>query len=390
MIGKRQRNLFLPIPLKIILNERGVSFFTAHHRGLHCFESADGDRHFGFRLERTDFSWLKRLIIKNYLLKIEIQIRDISVCRRHLEDAVKLVFFSMFRHRINLSVLGYIYNSPMLRAWNRANPKKAIKPGMEISKTSLEALLDSKVKGRLGELKNELYRKIIKSLPASLVELREYSRDLHNFIGELISGINPLVLLVLAGSKGDDKATLVQNISAGVIESMYRLDIVNLASMLTMELVSAAERSALVRLLENTGNIMGVLENPDKRKSIMEEKRFRGSTVVAAFPREIPSENRRLRFRISVYNDGADAETERRLMDDFAEKSFSFMEGRQYEEFLKIPRIRRPGLYEDSGLCFYHLNTLREQCRKNKILLDATIKDSRSGDSAVTTLWFGF
>ncbi|MDR2185397.1 MAG: hypothetical protein LBO80_07005 [Treponema sp.] len=379
------------MPSRIILNERGTSFFIAHGRPLHGFEAADGERQFGFHLERAGFSWLKKLILNNYLQKIEVQIKDAGACRGHLEDIIKLVFFSMFRHRINVLILGHIYDSPMIRAWNRNNPKKSIGPGIRINERLFWDLLNSKFPGRTGELKAELYSKIIKNLPAADAGQWDDSRDRRSFIAEIITRINPLILFVLAGSKGDEKFTLVQNISGGILEFMHRLDIVNLAALLAIELVSAAERSALVRLLENSGDIAGILGDPGKRKSIMEEKRFRGSTVVVAVPGGIPQENRRLRFRISVYNDGADADAKRRLMEDFTMRNFTFKDGRDLEEFFKTPQSRRENsVYEDNGLCFYHLNTLRDQCKKNNILLDAAIKNSHSGKSVVTSLWFGF
>ncbi|MDR0602250.1 MAG: hypothetical protein LBG42_07695 [Treponema sp.] len=388
---KRQRDLLFRIPSRIILNERGTSFFIAHGKSLHCFETADGERHFGFHLERTGFSWLKKLISNNYLRKIEIQVKDISACRVQLEDAVKLVFFSMFRQRINMSILGYIYDSPMVRAWNRANPKRSIGPGIKIAKKSFEELLNSRAPGRIGELMTELYHRTVKSLPRSFVEQREDARELGNFIAELVSGINPLVFFVLAGSKHDDMFTLMQTISLGIIAFVHRFDIASLAALLAIELVSAAERSALVRLLENTGNITGILENPERRKSIMKEKRFRGSTVVVSVPPEIPRENQRVRFRISVHNDGADAETERKLMEDFTERSFSFRDGKDLDAFFRTPPSRRENsIYEDNGLCFYHLSTLREQCTRNRILMDTAIKNAHSGKSVVTSLWFGF
>ncbi|MDR2210164.1 MAG: hypothetical protein LBO65_01655, partial [Spirochaetaceae bacterium] len=132
------------------------------------------------------------------------------------------------------------------------------------------------------------------------------------------------------------------------------------------------------------------LEDPDKRKSLMEKRHFRGSTVVLSVPGEAPRNDRRIRLRISVYNDGADAEAQRKLMEDFTERSFAFKDGRDLEEFFRTPRSRRNGIPYEEGLCFYHLNALREQCKRNKILLDTAIKSSRSGESVVTTLWFGF
>ncbi|MDR2143625.1 MAG: hypothetical protein LBP29_04565 [Treponema sp.] len=388
---KRQRNLFFCVPSRIILNEKGTSFFIGHNKPLHCFETTDGARDFGFYFEKTGFSWLKKLLSNNYLKKMEIQVKDISACRTGLEDAVKLVFFSMFRRRVNLSILEHIYNSSMVRTWNRANPKKSIGPGMKTTGGSFRELLNSREPGVLEELKAGLFRKIVQSLPSSFIGQREDARDIYSFVTELVGGISPLVFFILSGSGGEERFAMIQNISAGIIECIHRLDIVNLAALFTIELAAAAERSALVRMLENAGNVQGILENPEKRKSTMEEKRFRGSTVVMSVPGEIPPENRRIRFRISVYNDGADAEAERKLMEDFTERSFNFKDGRDLGEFFKTSLSRRDSdIYGDNGLYFYYLNALRNQCGKNKILLDTAIKNSHSGKSVVTTLWFGF
>ncbi|MDR1626551.1 MAG: hypothetical protein LBT33_08410 [Spirochaetia bacterium] len=384
----RQRSLFLCLPSRIILNESGTSFFISQERRLHRFETADGERHYGFRFEKTGFAWLKNLLMKNYLKKIEIQVRDISACRLYVEDAVKLVFFSMFRHRINSSILEHIYGSPMLRAWNRANPKKSISPDMKISNKSFRELLESRMPGRIEELKKELLHKIIQRIPRAAIEAREDPRDIHNFVRELIGDLRSLIFFVLAGSRGEDRAALVQNISRVIIESIHRFDILNLASFLTIELVAAAERSSLVRMLGTADDVKSILESPQRRKSIMEEKRFRGATVVLALPPEIPQGSRRLRFRLSVYNDGADLEAERKLMEDFTERSYTFKDGRHLEELFRASKSGR-GVYEDNGMSFYYLTILREQCGKNNIFLDASVKNSHSEKSVVTTLWFG-
>jgi hypothetical protein len=388
----RNRNLFLSIPCRIILNTEGTSFFLSHKRALHRFETADGTRHFGFRLEKAGFAWMKKLLFKGYIKKIEIQVKDITAHRRHLEDGVRMVFFSMFRRRINLSIMEYIYTSPMLRAWNRKNPKKSIGPGVRLAEQNIRERLLTRIGDRIGDLKMELYQRIIKIIPPS-AWAQEDSRNLHNFILELIEDLNPLILFVLAGSEGENKFRLLWNISVRIRDFMNTMDILNLASLLVIELVSAAERSGLVRSLEKAGNmdIRSVLESPSRREALMEEKHFRGSTIVIAMPGETVSESRRLRFRLSVYNDGADAESERKLMEDFTERSYTFNDGRHLEDFFKVPSYRRePWVYEDNGLCFYYLTILQEQCRTNKILLDANIKQSGSADSVVTTLRFGF
>jgi hypothetical protein len=176
-----------------------------------------------------------------------------------------------------------------------------------------------------------------------------------------------------------------------VAEFVRRVDILDLASLLGIELASAAERSALVRFLGNRSDTRVYLESPSRRASLIAEKNFRGSTVVVAVPREINDGKYRLRFRFSVYNDGSNVEADRKLMEDFTERSYSFSSGQDLEDFFRsAQRGHVPGIYEDNGLCFYYLNILRQQCTKENILLETHIKASTSGRSVVTTLRFGF
>jgi hypothetical protein len=385
---QRKRSMFLPVPTRIILNERGVSFFLAHQRFLHPFETVDGTKYFGFRLERVNYAWLKRLFLKGYIEKVEIQVKDITNNNLVVRDAIKMVFFAMFRRRINFTILDYVYDSPMLRAWNRANPKKTIGPGAKISEKSIRDLLQT-MGDRVADIKTDLINGISSKLAPSTAVIWEDEKRLNNFIHELIDEIDPLIMFVLVGSKPDDKELLIRNISHWVSEFIRRVDVLDLASLLGIELVSAAERSALVRLMGNRPDIRTYLESPIRRKSLMAEKNFRGSTVVVAVPKESSTEKRRLRFRFSVYNDGADIESERKLMEDFTERSYSFNSGQPLEDFFKHPQ-NTISVYEDNGLCFYYLTILREQCGKENILLDTHIKASPSGRSVVTTLRFGF
>jgi hypothetical protein len=382
--------MFFNIPTRIILNGAGVSFFVSHNRFLHRFETADGAKYFGFRLERINYSWLKKLFLKGYLEKIEIQVKDISRNNQFLGDAIKMVFFAMYRRRINLSILENIYESPMLRAWNRANPRKQIRPGARISEKSLRDLLQS-MPDKVSDIQNKLLELILTNLPPlDLITGGEDRRRLHNFIRELVTDLDPLIFFVLVGSKSEDKENLLKSISRQISQYVGHIDILDLASLLGIELVSAAERSALVRLMGDRADIRSYLESPERRKNLMAEKKFRGSTVVVAVPKDVLAEKHRLRFRFSVYNDGADVDMERKLMEDFTERSYSFSSGQALDEFFKTSHQNTSTVYEDNGLCFYYLTILQEQCIKNHINLETHIQDSASGKSVVTTLRFGF
>jgi hypothetical protein len=382
---ERKRLRVLPVPTRIVLNEAGVSFFVKYKRRLHRFETTDGSRQVGFRLESVSFAWLKKLFLKGYIEKVEMQVSDIAKNNSVLSDAVKLVFFAMFRHRISLSVLEYIYNSPLLRSWNRANPKQAIGPGVKISEKKLWASLES-VDDKVKTTQDGLKKTVLAILSYSVLEEDADEKRLINFIGEIVDDLDPLILFILVGSKDQDRRELIRNICGQISAFIKMIDILDMASLLTIELVSAAERSALLRVLGGKNAGASVLADSEKRKAIMEANKFRGTTIVVSVPKYAPKNNGRVKFRFSVYNDGADIKSERKLMEDFAERSYSFKTGQHLDEFF---REAQDG-YGDNGMRFYYLSILRDLCRRHNMLMDSGIKESRAGESLVTTLSFGF
>jgi hypothetical protein len=382
---ERKRLRVLPVPVRIVLNEEGVAFFVKYNRALHRFETTDGNRHFGFRMESVSFAWLKQLFLKGYIEKVEMQVSDIAKNNSILSDAVKLVFFAMFRHRISLSVLEYIYNSPLLRSWNRANPKRSIGPGVKISEKTLRESLKT-VEDKVKTTQHGLKKNVMSMLRLPVLAEGEDQKRVSNFISEIVDDLDPLILFILIGSKEEDRRNLIRNISCQISAFIEMIDILDMASLLSIELVSAAERSALLRALGNEENGEAVLVDPEKRKAIMEANKFRGTTIVVSVPKYAPKNKGRLKFRFSVYNDGADVEAERKLMEDFTERSFSFKSGRQLDDFF---RESRDG-YGDNGMRFYYLNILHNLCGRHNVLMDSNIKKSDSGQSLVTTLSFGF
>jgi hypothetical protein len=379
---ERVRSRTLSIPARIVLNEAGIAFFAQNKQALHRFTTADGDPHYGLHFNSVSFWYLKTLFLDRFVERLEIRVSDISKNHAILSDLVKLVFFSMFRHRITLSLLDQIYQSPILRVWNRVNPKKAIGPGIVIPKNTLWALLDS-VKDKIKMTQTELQCYILKILPPAEKSGWDEKRKLNNFALELVEDLDPLILFVLAGSKEEDKHILLRKIAMEVSQFIRMVSILDMASLLSIELVSDAERVALQRVLLDSKLQFGKAVN---FKDLVNSNKIKGTTMVVSIPTYLPPDSSRLKFRISVYNDNSDVEAEQKLMEDFMGRTYRFKPESGAEKDVED----HWQYYNESVLRFHYLSIIRGLCKKHNVLVDFGMKKSPSGRSVVTTLSFGF
>jgi len=371
----------ISIPAHIILNEAGVSFFAKHDRPLCSFEDSDGSDRFGFVTKTIDFAWLKKMLLKGFVEKIELEIQEIARSNELLSDVVRLVFFSMFRHRITLTVLDNIYNSPMLRSWNRANPKRSMGPGVHISKEIIKTVL-KQFEIPVEEIKRRLHKIISDNLKHSKKKW-DGEEKLTLFIDEMIQELDPLMFFILVGSQEDDRRTLMNDIASQILSIINMIDIFDMTSLLCVELASTSERSALVRVKKHQKNAE-IFRDIYKAKSSVNEERFRGTTVVISIPRYESNSKNRLKFRFSFYNDAADANAERRLMENFSERNNRFSLGKSHEDL-----FYNDDFLSDNTMRFYYSTLLFKLCEMNNILMDLKVKESWTDSrTSVTTLSF--
>ena len=399
----REKIRFISVPARFILNEAGVSFFQKHDRPMRYFEDSGGASRYGFDMETIDLAWLKKMLLKGLVEKIEIEIQEIARTNVVLSDAVRLIFFSMFRHRITLSVLDHIYNSPMLRAYNRANPKRSIGPGVVLSKETIKAALKP-LEVTVIKIQIQLRGLVVNRL-RSIEDKWDDKNKLALFIEEIIQELDPLIFLILVGSKEKDRIVLINNIATQIADFANMVDLLDMASLLSIELASAAERSAMMRVMTQQ-NISDIFKVIPRLRHLMKENKFKGTTIVISIPRHMNKNKERLKFRLSFYNDAADADTERKLMEDF-----SYLNRRFVPEPAAEPRRGRGSppvkdlgdffykeeVYGDNAMRCYYLSMLRQLCDRHNIIMDLGIRTNKhlsqdlteNAEASVTTLSFG-
>lgn len=353
------------------------------------FEDSGGRSRFGFTMKAVDLIWLKKMLLKGFVGKIELEISEIARTSDVLNDAVRLIFFAMFRHRMTLSVLDHIYNSSMIRTWNRANPKHSIGPGVTLPKETIRTILKP-IEATVLQIQTQI-REFLENRIPLIKDKWDDQEKLLFFIDEIVKDLDPLIFFILAGSKEEDRMVMIKDIGAKIITFANMVDALDMASLLSIELASTAEKSALMRVMTQQ-NFSDMIKDISKLKPLVKESKFRGTTIVISIPRYISKNGERLKFRLSFYNDAADADTERRLMEDFTERNGRFGPEKKLDDY-----FYKEGSYGDNAMRFYYLTMLRQLCEEHNIMMNLGIRAAHSSNqdffessvASVTTLSFG-
>lgn len=381
------RRSSIPVAARVVLTPEGESFYMNRSRGLHRFESVDGSSRYGFRLPALTMPWLKKLLSAGFVEKIEIQASDIVSIKDGLSDFMRLVAYHMARLDAGDSLVRRVYDSELIRRWNRSNPKRAIGPGVRLQEGIIRSALSRSpaavavVRRRLFELTEERIR------CDDSVRPEDRSRRLL-FGEELVSALDPIVLFVLAGSLGEERGKLMEDLSGILVNACARIEYADMLALMGVELAGAAERSALVRALRNTlkpEEIRQTLAGADARSALLERGDYRGITVAASLDRPKVREGSRLRFRFSFYDDGPGAEELRKLMEDVGER----MAKRRGLKALSTALEDGSGIYGDDGLSCCYLGFLQECCDARNIHFESRIAKPNADEMVVTTLAFG-
>ncbi|MCL1817369.1 MAG: hypothetical protein FWG35_00470, partial [Spirochaetaceae bacterium] len=83
----QRKDKIIRVPARIVLNEAGEQFFRKHAMAMYRFEDSGGAR-FGFTMKSLDLPWLKKMLLKGFVEKIEIQVFAIAKSNEVLSDAV--------------------------------------------------------------------------------------------------------------------------------------------------------------------------------------------------------------------------------------------------------------------------------------------------------------
>ena len=125
MSGSEKKTM-LDLPLKVILTEEGASHFIQNRKKLLRIKLADNVEEYGISMNTFAPQSVQRMILLDYISKIEISMPEFASSRQEVMDLSKLVVFSLLYKQFDREVFTGLTESECIRKHNRSNPSQLI------------------------------------------------------------------------------------------------------------------------------------------------------------------------------------------------------------------------------------------------------------------------
>lgn len=381
-MASRVRKNVITLPLKIILTQEGASFFIKRNKNLLRFKLADSSEEYGILLNEFKPASVQRLLLIDYISKIEVSKTDFISLRQDLMDFAKLVVYSLLYKQFDSRIFHQIASSDAIKKWNRANPAIILDEQTEISESYLRPIIQENEKAI-----NGMRREILSPICDAINKNSSLSPDEKNiqllFLEKLLASTRPLVWLVLAKLRDEPDFTAVINaIRSDLDEYIERVNIAEYIALMLLELAASAENANIKKetqkMFRGAISMDTVMRDPNVRKRIIAElekkrKMVSVSWKIGGWATSIGTSGK---LQIAVYNIEEHSEDVRRNIN--SKKNVG-------------PKSSLVDIYDSGGsmdLGLYYFSYLSEACEKANVRFETSA--TRSEDTGMTVINFAF
>ena len=174
MSGSEKKTM-LDLPLKVILTEEGASHFIQNRKKLLRIKLADNVEEYGISMNTFAPQSVQRMILLDYISKIEISMPEFASSRQEVMDLSKLVVFSLLYKQFDREVFTGLTDSECIRKHNRSNPSQLIDERTKMS--------DAQLRTRMANMDSTIAKarkQILDPLWAAILENQELSTEEKN------------------------------------------------------------------------------------------------------------------------------------------------------------------------------------------------------------------
>ena len=386
--GEKKRLLNLPI--KLVLTQEGSTFFINQNKKLLRFTLAGNVEEYGISLDSFVPDNIQRLILANYISKIEISQSELVSLRQEIMDLSKLIVFSLLYRQYDMFIFKQILASPVLKKWNRLNPANIIDEKTHINQHYLAAILKKNE-----ELIYTTKKEILAPLSAfiSKEDLSPADKNMKLFLSEkFLNNLRPFIWFIITKFKSAPNFDLIiRTIRTSLNEYIDKTKIAEYISLVLMELILSAEnmnmRNEAKQLFPNIEDPQDALFDPKVRQLLIAELRRKEEKVFVSWKiggGSTTSIGTQGKMQISVYNKAKASSSEA------IKASINDMKKADINKNSLIDFYR--ALPEGSDICslgMYYISYLIEQCESRNVHFESSANKAAS-DLTVVNLSFMF
>ncbi|MDR2029506.1 MAG: hypothetical protein LBP93_08215, partial [Treponema sp.] len=243
---KDKKSIF-ELPLKFVLTEEGSSVFIRQKRKLVRLKMGDNSEEYGLSLDKTGVPFLQRMLLVDYISKLEISGVDPVACRGEIIDFSKLLVYSLIYRQFGMVSFSQLLAAEPIKRWNRANPFNIIDEKTQFKEGFLQAFIREHAQEVAG-LRQELLRPLHASIAKNDKFLAE-EKNIQIFLSEkFVEIMNPAVWFLLIRFRDAREFTaLLSEIRSCLTEYMEKTKIAEYAALMIIELAVNIENLNILR-----------------------------------------------------------------------------------------------------------------------------------------------
>ena len=389
-MASAEKKRLLNLPIKLVLTQEGSTFFIKQNKKLLRFTLAGNVEEYGISLDSFVPDNIQRLILANYISKIEISQSELVSLRQEIMDLSKLIVFSLLYRQYDMFIFKQILASPVIKKWNRLNPANIIDEKTHINQQYLAAILKKNE-----ELIYKTKKEILAPLHAfiSKEDLPPADKNMKLFISEkFLNNLRPFVWFIITKFKSAPNFDLiVRTIRTSLTEYIDKTKIAEYISLVLMELILSAEnmnmRNEAKRLFPNIEDPQDALFDSKVRQLLIaelkrkEEKVFVSWKIGGGSTSSIGTQGK---MQISLYNK-AKANSSEAIKASINDMKKADINKNSLIDFYRA-------LPEGSDICslgMYYISYLIEQCESRNVHFESSANRAAS-DLTVVNLSFMF
>ena len=384
-MSSQERKAIIELPVKVVLTDIGTTFFIKNNKKLRKFKLADNVEEYGILLDHFTPVSLQRMMLADYVSKVEIANSEFVTIRQEVMDISKLVTYTMMYRQYDVYIFQRVLASDVIKNWNRKNPANIIDDRTKLNDAFLQNACKDKERD-IDEIKQSVLAPMHSFISRNSNLLPE-EKNIQLLLSEkFLNTLRPFTWFILAKFKGQDGyEALIKEVRAGLAEYMEKAKIAEYVALNVMELAANAENNNLKReaklLFKGAIDTNAVLFDANVRRQVIDSLQHRGELVSISW--KLGSRGTSIgtqgRLHITVYNKESEYE---KMKEAFDEKKSADLKKKSLQDFYK----ELPEAESNTDLGLYYLSYLSEAYEKVNVKFESFVNQISGSDLTVTTL----
>ena len=385
-----EKKQFISLPLKFVFTEAGASALIRQNVKINRLKMGDQTENYGVLLDKITPDFLQRMIMMDYISKIEVSGVEPVESRSEIIELSKLIVYSILDRNYAEVSLEQILASNPVKQWNHLNPSLVIDEKTQFKEGLLQSFMERNTE-ELAEIQKELLEPVFGAIEndASLEqEEKEHRREMLN---GLVSSIYPLAwFTILKFRTNREFSMLLRSVRLCLVESLKKSNIAEYASLMLMELAANIvnlniQKEAKILYGKEGIDIKQVIQDPKLRFPVIESLRKKNSLL--SFSWKLGGTSlaigTRGRFQVVLYDQDINYAATRESM---AQSKTADARRFNLSEFYQ--KLHKSG--NDLDLGMFYLSFLDEACNNMGIKFESMVNQSQYSGTGqtITTLTF--